>query len=81
MIDKGLFTQRWQAQSDPPVGGSYDSLHVAAHGQQIGIPSFVIATQAAAVEDMATAVRALVPQDLWDKLNAQRERYVSEHEN
>jgi hypothetical protein len=81
LIDKGLFTQRWQAQSDPPVGGSYDSLQVTAHGQQINIPSFVIPLQAAAAEDITTAVRALVPQDLWDKLNTQREQYVREHEN
>jgi hypothetical protein len=76
-----LFTQRWQAQQGPPVGGSFDSLQVTAHGQQITIPSFVIQTQANAVEDMATAVRALLPQNIWDKLNTQREQYVSEHEN
>jgi hypothetical protein len=81
LIDKGLFTQRWQAQQGPPVGGSFDSLQVTAHGQQITIPSFVIQTQANAVEDMATAVRALLPQNIWDKLNTQREQYVSEHEN
>lgn len=80
LIDKGLFTQRWQAQSDPPVGGSYDSWQVTAHGQQITIPSFVIQTQAKAAEDIATAVRALVPQQLWDKLNAQREQYVRDYE-
>jgi hypothetical protein len=80
LVDKGLFTQVWQAQSDPPVGGSYDSLQVTAHGQQIEIPSFVIAAQATAAEDIATAVRALVPQDLRDKLNTQREQYVREHE-
>jgi hypothetical protein len=80
LIDKGLFTQRWQAQSDPPVGGSSDSLQVTAHGRQFSIPSFVSAAQAAAAEDIATAVRTLVPQDLWDKLNAQREQYVREYE-
>jgi hypothetical protein len=80
LIDKGLFTQRWQAQSDPPVGGSFDSLQVAAHSQHITIPSFVIPTQANAAQDISTAVRALVPQTIWDKLNAQREQYVTEHE-
>ncbi|HTP07764.1 MAG TPA: hypothetical protein VMP08_05910, partial [Anaerolineae bacterium] len=48
LFDKGLFDQHWQAQEQPPVGGSYDSLHVTAHGQQITIPSFVIPTQASA---------------------------------
>jgi hypothetical protein len=80
LIDKGLFTQHWQAQDQPPVGGGSDSVQVTAHGQQIEIPSFVIAAQAAAAEDIATAVRALAPQDLWDKLSTQREQYVREHE-
>lgn len=80
LIDKGLFTQRWQAQQDPPVGGSFDSLHVTAHDQNITIPSFVIPAQASAAKDIATAVRALVPQNIWDKLNSQREQYVAEHE-
>jgi len=79
-IDKGLFAQRWQARPDPPVGGSYDVLKVTAHGQQITIPSFVDQTQAKAAKDMSTAVRALVPQNIWDKLNDQREQYVTEHE-
>ena len=81
LIDKGLFTQRWQAQDQPPVGGSFDSLQVTAHSQQITIPSFVIQTQASAAKDISTAVRTLVPQNIWDKLDSQREQYVSEHEN
>ena len=80
LIDKGLFTQRWQAQTDPPVGGSYDSLHVTAHGQQIAIPSFVLPTQVTAAEDLSAAVRTLVPQNIWNRLNLQREQYVAEHE-
>ena len=80
LIDKGLFTQHWQAQSDPPVGGSYDTLRVTAHDRHIDIPAFVITAQAAAADAITAAVRALVPQDLWDKLNAQREQYVREHE-
>jgi hypothetical protein len=81
LIEKGLFTQRWQAQSDPPVGGSYDSLSVTAHGKQITIPSFVISAQATAAEDIATALRALMPPGLWDRLNTQREQYQQEHSN
>jgi hypothetical protein len=79
LIDKGLFTQRWQAQTDPPVGGSYDSLQVTAHRQQIDIPSFVVPLQATAAEDMTAAVRALVPHTIWYKLDTQREQYMAEH--
>ncbi len=79
LIDKGLFAQRWQAQSEPPVGGSSDSLEVTAHNRQINIPSFVIAAQATAANDIAAAVRGLVPQDIWNKLNLQREQYMAAH--
>jgi hypothetical protein len=81
LIDKGLFTQRWQAQSDPPVGGSYDSVSITAHGKQISIPSFVIHAQAAAAEDISIALHALVPPDLWGKLDTQRGQYQQEHSN
>jgi hypothetical protein len=80
LIDQGLFTQRWQALSDPPVGGGYDFLRVTAHDRQIDIPPFVIPAQAAAAEAIGAAVRALVPQNMWDKLNAQREQYVRDYE-
>jgi endonuclease V-like protein UPF0215 family len=63
------------------VGGSFDSLLVTAHDRTIGIPAFVVAAQAPSAEAIHAAVRALVPQDIWDKLNAQREQYVREHEN
>jgi hypothetical protein len=81
LSDKGLFTQRWQAMSDTPVGGGSESLLVTAHGRQISIPPYVILLQTAAAEDMATATRALVPQSLWDKLNMQREQYMQERSN
>jgi hypothetical protein len=80
LIDKGLFTEIWQVQSDPPVGGSHDFLRVIAHDRTIDIPAFVVATQAANADAITAAVRALVPQNIWDKLNAQREQYVHEHE-
>jgi hypothetical protein len=81
LVEKGLFTQQWQAQSEPPVGGSHDSLRVTAHDQTITIPSFMIAAQAPSAESINAAVRALVPQAQWDKLDAQRAQYVKEHEN
>ena len=81
LVDQGLFTQRWQAQSSPPVGGSSDSLTVNAHGQQIIIPTFVIHAQASAAEDIATALHALAPRELWDKLDAKREQYMPDHPN
>jgi hypothetical protein len=78
LVDNGLFAQGWQAEQNPPVGGSYDSLDVTAHGRQVSIPSFVIPAQRAAADDISKAIRALVPQDAWDKLDTQRKQYVTD---
>ena len=59
----------------------FDSLTVNAHGQQIVIPTFVIHAQASAAEDIATALHALAPRELWDKLDDKREQYMQEHPN
>lgn len=79
MVDKALFAQKWRSQEAPPVGGSSESMTVTAHGVQIVIPVYVIPAQADAAAEMFSAVTGLVPQAVWEKLNAQREEYVKEH--
>lgn len=79
MVDKGMFSTKWQAQDMPPVGGGSDSLTVTAQGSDFHIPYFVIVRQATAASEIVSAVAALVPREVWDKLDAQREQYVQEH--
>jgi hypothetical protein len=81
MVDQGLFTEAWKAQDDPPVGGSSEWMAVTAHGQNIEIPAFVLPEQAAAVSEIYTALRSLVPQAIWDKLEKQRQEYVEGYPN
>jgi hypothetical protein len=75
LLDKGLFTQKWQKTGDIPEGGSSNSMIITAHGKRIEIPAYVISVQQEPAADMASAVEALVSKNIWDKVNAQREQY------
>jgi hypothetical protein len=76
LVEHGAFTVQWREEDDPPVGGSYASTTLTANGETIEIPGFVVPDQAAAQSDIADAVTALVPQAIWDELEAQRQQYV-----
>jgi len=78
MSDHGMFTQDWRAQYHPPVGGSSERLAVTAVGQTIYVPAYVAANQASAAKEIYAAIKALVPQAVWDKLNTQHEQYIRE---
>jgi len=45
MAVEGLWTEKWQALAQPPIGGSSESLVVTAGRQMVIIPSFPIAHQ------------------------------------
>ncbi len=79
MAAEGLLTQAWQAQGDPPVGGSSEWLTVTAAGRLIEIPAFVVPAQASRAEAIYAALRSAVPETIWSKLEAQRQEYVEAH--
>ena len=79
MFEKRAFEQAWRAQDEPPVGGSGEWLTATAHGRTIEIPAYVVESQEPAAEEIYAAIRALVPQAIWDRLHAQREQYMEEH--
>jgi hypothetical protein len=80
LVAEDAFTTNWRAEDLPPVGGGLDWLTLTANGRTVELPPYPIEAQAASADRIQDAVIALVPQDIWDKLNAQRERYVAEHE-
>jgi hypothetical protein len=61
------------------VGGSYAATSLTANGASVTIPSFVVPAQSAAQGEIAAAINAQVPQEIWDRLQAQRDAYVAEH--
>jgi hypothetical protein len=79
LAEHGAFTTRWREEEDPPVGGSHFATTLTANGETVTIPSFVVADQTAAQGEISAAIVGLVPQDIWDKLEGQREQYVEEH--
>jgi hypothetical protein len=79
LVEHGAFTVQWREEDEPPVGGSHASTTLTANGETIEIPSFVIPAQSAAQSEISDAINALVPQAVWDRLNAQREAYVEEN--
>jgi len=74
-----LFTQNWPAQVPPP-GGAGESMVVTAHGKQITIAVYVDSDLVTKAAEMYAAVRALVPQTIWDKLDVQRQQYIQEYQ-
>ena len=77
--EQGSLTTYWRTDSNPPIGGSHESIHITAGNRQVEIPEFVVAGQTAAATKVQEAVHAAVPQALWDKLEAQRQQYVEDH--
>jgi hypothetical protein len=79
MVANGLFTQKWRTLDPSPVGGSRQSMTVTAGGKQVALEAHLVSDQEASAEAMYSAVEALVPKEIWDKLNARREQYMQEN--
>jgi hypothetical protein len=79
MLEKEVFTTNWRTTDEPPVGGSSESLSVAAGGRVSEIPAYVVSGQEQAAAEIYAAIRSLVPQSIWEKLTAQRKKYMEEH--
>lgn len=79
MVDNDLFTKRWQRLDRQPIGGSRQEMMVTAQGKQFVLEDYLVADQEAPAKAMSSAVISTVPKMIWDKLNAQREKYMQEH--
>lgn len=74
-----MFTTVWREADDIPVGGSSSVLTVTANGATTTVPAFPdrVVEQADAAK---SAVYAIVPAEIWERLTAQRDQYVQENE-
>ncbi len=75
-----IMRKKWREMKRPPVGGSTDSLEIVADGKQVSVPSYLSRRDAVALDKVYGAIRAIVPQELWDNLLARRAQYEREHE-
>ena len=81
LVAAGAFGTAWREVDDAPVGGSHFTVTLTANSETTEIPRFVVADQAAAQSTISEAFVALVPQEVWDKLESQREAYIRDHSN
>lgn len=75
MVENGLFTRTWRQKDDPPVGGSAQWMVVVADGRHVEVKTYPVVAQEAAAEEIYSAVRGLVPSEVWKRLHALRDEY------
>ena len=79
MVENGLFTRKWQQLDAAPVGGSHQALVATAQGKRIKVEDYLIPEQQVSAKKMYAAVQALVPKEIWERLQAKRQQYMQEH--
>ncbi len=79
LVQNGLYREDWQREQSPPGSGS-ESVVVTSRGKQIHLSSEVISIQRLTTAAMYSAIRALVPEAIWTKLEDQHKEYVKAHE-
>ena len=81
MVENGLFTRKWRQLDAAPVGGSNQTLVVTARGKQTKVEDYLVSEQQASAKAMYAAVQALVPKDIWKRLQPRRQQYMQEHQH
>jgi hypothetical protein len=79
MVENGLFTRKWRQLDAAPVGGSNQTLLVTAQGKHIKVEDYLVSEQQVSAKAMYAAVQALVPREMWRRLQARRQKYMQEH--
>ena len=74
-----MFTRRWQRAERQAIGGSVSWLQVQAGQRVASVPAGLLPRDAEAIRPVYEAIRALVPQPIWDKLMSQYAQVQSEH--
>ena len=77
LVTADVFTHPWQSVEDRAVGGSLQWLNVHYQGEDYAVPSRVRETEE--LEALYGAIRACVPESVWDLLHARREKYIEEN--
>lgn len=79
MVENGLFTRKWRQMGGGLVGSRYQKLIVTAQGKKIQVEDSLVYEQQAPAKVIYSAVQALVPQKIWEQLQAQRQLYMQRH--
>ncbi|MHB1354436.1 MAG: hypothetical protein ACYCZF_00510 [Anaerolineae bacterium] len=79
VVRQGVLSRRWRELRNPPVGGDTSGIQVQANGKTVRVHSLMV--NAERLDPINKAVTKLVPQEIWDTLASQREKYEQEHSN
>lgn len=66
----------WQTEP-PPIGGPSESARIVADARTYEIPSDISEAEATLIGGLYPAIDALVPERVWDELEAQRADFVA----
>jgi hypothetical protein len=78
LVAARVLNREWAKVDDGAVGGSLQWMSGTVDGQRFKIPSRVEGKEA--LQPVYDAVKALVPDAIWTKLQAQREQYERNYE-
>jgi hypothetical protein len=79
MVENGLFIRKWRQLDAAPVGGSNQTLVVTAQGKRIKVEDYLVSEQQIPAKAMYAVVQALVPKEIWERLQTRRQQYMQEH--
>jgi hypothetical protein len=71
-------TRRWHQLQQPPVGGTHRTLTITANRQNFKVADFVIKEQQASANEIYKAVEIKVPEAVWKKLEAKKQKYLQQ---
>jgi hypothetical protein len=78
MIDQQILGRSWEEDPEPPVGGPVARMDVVAGGVTTEVPADPLGP-ASRLEPVYEAMDDLVPQALWDDLEARRQTFMDEY--
>jgi hypothetical protein len=75
LVAQEIMSREWPEPQEQTIGGSLQWLAYSAHGNRFSVPARLTAADAAVMADLYRAIRALVPADIWSRLNSRHEAY------
>ncbi len=79
MEKKRVFERRWRRARRHTVGGSLAWLEATSGGRTVSIPAGLPPRDARSIAPVYDAVRALVPQPVWDELTRLHQEYQEKY--
>lgn len=73
-----VFREGWERRDEVLVGGPSESATVVADGRRYEIPQDLTDGELASIAGLYPAITELVPQAVWDELEAERDAYIAE---